>query len=192
MYHKGDNAVTKLPRETLRIIDANMNRIGEGLRVLAKSPVQAIYVVDSFGALYSEQIRDLTLTYLRAVEGTDIEIGIHAHNNQQLAYANTIEALISGASRLDATISGIGRGAGNCSLELLIGFLKNPKFHLRPILETIQDVFVPLRAKMDWGYSIPYMITGQLNRHPRAAIKMLAGENAQNIVGFYDQMIEEE
>ena len=166
--------------------------LSEGLRVLAKSPVQAIYVVDSFGALYSEQIRDLTLTYLRAVEGTDIEIGIHAHNNQNLAYANTIEALISGASRLDATISGIGRGAGNCSLELLIGFLKNPKFHLRPILETIQDVFVPLRAKMDWGYSIPYMITGQLNRHPRAAIKMLAGENAQNIVGFYDQMIEEE
>lgn len=53
------------------------------------------------------------------------EIGIHAHNNQQLAFANTIEALSLGASMLDAAINGIGRGAGNCSSELLIGFLKN-------------------------------------------------------------------
>ncbi|NIM71501.1 MAG: nucleoid-structuring protein H-NS, partial [Pseudomonas stutzeri] len=63
----------------------------------------------------------------------------HAHNNQQLAYANTIEALIMGASRLDGTMNGIGRGAGNCPMELLIGFLKNPKFRLRPVLTCIRD-----------------------------------------------------
>jgi len=164
----------------------------EALEVLAKSPVDTIYLVDSFGALYSEQIRDLTLTFLEAVKDTGKEVGIHTHNNQQLAYANTIEALIVGANRLDATINGMGRGAGNCSLELLIAFLKNPKFKLRPVLECIQKHFLPLRGKMEWGYQIPYLLTGMLNQHPRAAIGMRAGKNADDYVAFYDQLAEKE
>ncbi|MCX8052855.1 MAG: nucleoid-structuring protein H-NS, partial [Armatimonadetes bacterium] len=162
--------------------------------ILAEQPICALYIVDSFGAYYSEQIRDMTLIFLKAVEGKNIEIGIHTHNNQMLAYANTIEALIVGANRLDATINGMGRGAGNCPLELLLGFLKNPKYQLRPVLECIRDYFVPLEksGQMEWGYKIPYMITGQLNRHPRAAIKMRAGDNPDDYVAFYDQMIEEE
>ena len=164
----------------------------EALEALAQTPVGTIYLVDSFGALYSEQIRDLALMYLEIAEAHGKQVGIHAHNNQQLAYANTIEALIVGASLLDATINGIGRGAGNCPLELLLGFLKNPKFHVRPILECIQNTFVPLEKEMQWGYKIPYMLTGQLNVHPRAAIKMLSGDEAYDIVGFYDQLCEEE
>ncbi|MBI3990988.1 MAG: aldolase catalytic domain-containing protein, partial [Candidatus Omnitrophica bacterium] len=154
----------------------------DALEALARTPVDTIYLVDSFGFLYSEQIRDFTLTFLRAIEGTGKEIGIHTHNNQQLAYANTIEALIVGANRLDATIDGLGRGAGNCPLELLLGFLKNPKFNLRPVLQCVQESFLPLRKKMDWGYSIPYMITGQLNQHPRAAIKMRASSNPDDYI----------
>jgi 4-hydroxy 2-oxovalerate aldolase len=166
--------------------------IEDALEALAKSPVDTIYLVDSFGSLYSEQIRDFTLTFLKAVEGTGTDIGIHTHNNQQLAYANTIEAIIVGANRIDATIAGLGRGAGNCPMELLIGFLKNPKFELRPVIECVQEIFVPLQKKMDWGYSIPYMITGQLNQHPRAAIKMRASDSPDDYISFYDQMIEED
>jgi len=164
----------------------------DALAALAQSPVDTIYLVDSFGALYPEQIRDLTLTFLKAIEGTGKQIGIHAHNNQQLAYANTIESLILGASRLDATVNGLGRGAGNCPLELLIGFLKNPKFHLRPILECIQQHFIPLREKLDWGYSIPYMLTGQMNQHPRMAIKMRSTHAMDDYVLFYDLVMEKE
>lgn len=164
----------------------------DALKVIAKSPVDTMYLVDSFGALYSEQIRDLTLIFQRALEGTGKQVGIHTHNNQQLAYANTIEALIVGASWLDATIYGMGRGAGNCPLELLVGFLKNPKFKLRPILECAQKYFVPLRQQLDWGYSIPYAITGQLNQHPRAAIEMRSGKAPEDFVGFLDQMVEKE
>lgn len=167
--------------------------LGEAFNAFAKSETDAIYIVDSFGSFYSEQIQDLTKTYLKAIEGTGKEIGIHAHNNQQLAYANTLEAVIYGASRIDATINGMGRGAGNCPLELIIGFLKNPKFRLRPVLKCIQDVFLPLQksGKMEWGYSIPYFITGQMNIHPRDAIKMRASENPDDYVGFYDQMTQE-
>jgi 4-hydroxy 2-oxovalerate aldolase len=157
-----------------------------------RSPVDIIYLVDSFGAFYSEQIRDLALIFLDAVEGTGKQLGIHTHNNQQCAYANTIEALVVGANRLDATINGMGRGAGNCPLELLIGFLKNPKFKLRPVLECIQNHFLPLRDKMEWGYRIPYLLTGMLNRHPREAIAMRAGEHPDDLVAFYDELADKE
>jgi len=164
--------------------------IRDALDEIIKTPVSAVYLVDSFGALYPEQVRHLAKIFIEAVGGAGKEVGIHAHNNQQLAYANTIEALIAGANRLDATMCGMGRGAGNCPLEILIGFLHNPKFKLRPILECVQDVFIPLRRKLDWGYSIPYMITGQLNQHPREAIKWRAGETPDDYVTFYDTMLQ--
>lgn len=162
------------------------------LELLVASPVNVIYLVDSFGALYSEQIRYLTTKYLEYAEPAGKEVGVHTHNNQQLAYANTIEALIIGASRLDASLAGLGRGAGNCPMELLIGFLHNPKFKLRPLLKCIQEHIEPLRAKLRWGFDIPYMITGHLNQHPRAAMKFMEGDNWKNIVEFFDSMVEEE
>ena len=125
--------------------------IAQALEVLAKTPVGAICVVDSFGALYREQIDILVRNYLEAIEGTDKEVGIHAHNNQQLAFANTIEAIILGANRIDATMAGLGRGAGNCPMELLLGFLRNPKFKIRPVYEFLQDYIVPLQQKLDWA-----------------------------------------
>jgi 4-hydroxy 2-oxovalerate aldolase len=164
----------------------------DALAIAAKCPALGVYIVDSFGSLYSEQIRVLTQLYTSALEGTGKDVGIHAHNNQQLAFSNTIEAVVAGANRVDATINGIGRGAGNCALEQVISFLHNPKFHLRPVLECCRDVFVPLRKEIEWGYNIPYMITGNLNQHPRAAIKWRAGETPDDYVAFYDQMIEED
>jgi 4-hydroxy 2-oxovalerate aldolase len=109
-----------------------------------------------------------------------------------LAYANTLDALIYGANRLDATINGLGRGAGNCPLELLLGFLKNPRYDLRPVLGCIEKVFEPLREKMIWGYNINYMISGQLNQHPREAISVSEGESPKKYLEFFDKMIEEE
>ena len=84
-------------------------------------------------------IHKKTEKYLKVAEASGKKIGIHAHNNLQLAYANTLESMIYGASFLDVTISGLGRGAGNCPLELLIGFLKNPKYKLMPVLKFIEE-----------------------------------------------------
>ena len=170
----------------------NERELGEALDALAASPVGSVYVVDSFGSLYSEQVRESTNFFLEKLKPAGKEVGIHMHNNQQLAYGNTIEGLIAGANLIDATINGMGRGAGNCSTELLIGFLHNPKLHLRPILDCIQNNFLPLQDKMEWGYQLPYMVTGLLNQHPRAAIKMRGGEGRDNYVDFYDEMVEEE
>ena len=163
----------------------------DALEVVARSPVDVMYVVDSFGSFYSEQIRDLTGKFMKLAHAAGKEVGMHAHNNQQLAYANTIEAMLAGATWLDSTLFGLGRGAGNCPTELLLGFLKNPKFHLRPVLECVQDLFVPLSKELDWGYSIPYMLTGQLNIHPRMAIAVRDSDTPDAYVEFYDKLTED-
>jgi len=167
--------------------------LNDALELLVVSEVQVIYLVDSFGAFYSEQIRELVNKYLSYARPAGKEVGIHTHNNQQLAYANTIEALITGANYLDASLAGLGRGAGNCQMELLLSFLHNPKFRIRPVLKCIQDYIEPMREKLRWGFDIPYMITGHLNQHPRSAMKFMADDsNRKNIVDFFDSIMEEE
>ena len=112
-------------------------------------------------------MRKLADKYLAFAEKYNKYVGIHAHNNQQLAFANTIEALSRGVSYLDVTVSGMGRGAGNCASEILLGFLKNPKYNILPILDILEKEILPLKEQgVIWGYDIPYLLTGQLNQHP--------------------------
>ena len=159
------------------------------LDAIRETPAGTMVIVDSFGHLYREQIDMLYTKYTKALEGTGKEIGIHAHNNQQLAFANTIEAVILGANRADATMMGLGRGAGNCPMELLLGFLRNPKFKLRPVIELLRDQIEPLRETVEWGPLVPYNITGQLNLHPRQAMQFRAGDEPGDYVKFYDQIV---
>ncbi len=162
--------------------------LDDALNDLSKSQVPVVYLVDSFGALYSEQIHFLAKKYFEAMPGK--ELGIHAHNNQQLAFANTIEAIIAGINRIDATLYGMGRGAGNCPLELLLSFLKNPKFDIRPLIEIIQEIFIPLKAEIEWGYHIPYMITGILNEHPRSAMKIMESKKLPDLKVYYEELVD--
>ncbi len=166
--------------------------IDQVLEIAKDTPAEVVVVVDSNGNLYREQVDFLVKKYMKALEGTGKEVGMHAHNNLQLAFANTIEAIILGCNRVDSTMMGLGRGAGNCPTELLLGFLKNPKFKLRPVLKTIQETILPMKQKIDWGPSIPYQITGQLNAHPRYAIACRDGDTPDDYVAFYDQMMSEE
>ena len=169
-----ENCAKKGYETTINIMavsKANTDDIKTALDILGQSPVNAFYIVDSYGALYPEQSRKLANLYCEYADKYGKSVGIHAHNNQQLAFANTIEAMTQGVSYLDATVDGMGRGAGNCALELLLGFLKNPKYKVAPILKIIEEHTEKLKAEgVKWGYDIPYMLTGQLNTHPRPAI----------------------
>jgi len=165
--------------------------LNEALELMARSEVDTVYIVDSNGFLYSEQTRYLVKKYMGYMKSTGKRVGMHAHNNQQLAFANTIEALIRGANILDASMAGLGRGAGNCPIELLVGFLHNPRLRLRPILQCIQEYIEPLRKELLWGFDIPYMMTGLLNRHPRAGMEFNASSDRGDIVKFFDSITEE-
>lgn len=151
----------------------------EGLQQINETPeVDYLYLVDSFGAFYSEQVSSYIKLYRE--HAPNKELGYHAHNNQQLAFSNTQQAIIDGVNLLDATINGIGRGAGNCNLELLLNFLKNPKFDVRPVYKAIQEYMVPLRREMEWGFNDIYGISGYLNQHPREAMKQRANPEAMD------------
>ena len=167
------------------------NELNEALTLLMKSEVDTIYLVDSFGALYSEQIHYFIRKYLHYAESSGKQVGMHAHNNQQLAFANTIEAIIMGANMVDGSLAGLGRGAGNCATEALLGFLHNPKFHLRPLFACIQEYIEPMRKDLMWGPDIPYLITGIMNQHPRAAIKFNSSNDHGDLVKFFDMITEE-
>jgi 4-hydroxy 2-oxovalerate aldolase len=164
----------------------------EGIELLAGSEAEVIYVVDSFGSMYSEQIESLVERYLALCVAGGKEVGIHCHNNQQLGFANTIQAIIKGANFLDASFGGLGRGAGNCPMELLLSFLHNPKYRLRPVLKCIEDTIEPLRSGFAWGYDYPYMVTGILNEHPRAGMAFAAAKERGSMVAFYDEMASKE
>ncbi|MBQ2774452.1 MAG: aldolase catalytic domain-containing protein [Clostridia bacterium] len=155
----------------MAVSQASSDQLKQALDMLTASSVDVIYLVDSFGSLYPENACELAKVYLAAVEGTDKKIGFHAHNNQNLAFANTIETLSYGVSYLDATMQGMGRGAGNCSLELILGFLKNPKYNIYYILKFIEKYMLALKAQgVVWGYDLQYFFTGLMNCHPREAI----------------------
>ena len=155
----------------MAVSNAKEADIDQALEMVGQSPADGIYIVDSYGSLYPEQIRAISDKYMDVAEKYNKYIGMHAHNNQQLAFANTIEATARGVSYLDATMMSMGRGAGNCAMELLISFLKNPKYNIFPVLKFIEEHMLPLKADgIVWGYDIPYLLTGRLNQHPSAAI----------------------
>jgi len=166
------------------------NELTECLQQLEKeSKAQIIYIVDSFGSLYQETTEFL-VKKAKSILKTK-EIGMHAHNNQQLAFANTIEAIIHDANYVDGSIFGLGRAAGNCPTELILGFLKNPKYDIRPILDVISKEFIPLQKKIEWGYFIPYAITGILDEHPRSAIALRESDKKENYREYYESLLGE-
>ena len=173
-------AVAKVPQKEL----------DEALEKLSKINVDVIYIADTFGSYYPVQIKELALKYTKVASSVGKQIGIHAHNNIQLAFANTIESKNNGVTFLDVTISGLGRGAGNCAMELLIGYLNNPKYKLTPVLDFIENYIVPLEKELDWGYSIPYMVAGQLVQHPRNAMKA-RDEKDTKYLDFHKRSLEE-
>lgn len=174
----------------MAISQANSEQVEEALEMLGESSVDVIYLVDSYGSLYPETAEELAKKYLAAGERFGKSIGFHAHNNQNLAFANTIETMSYGVSYLDATAMGMGRGAGNCAMELLLGFLKNPKYSLYSLLGFIEKYMLPLKESgIKWGYDIQYMLTGQLNRHPREAMAFTAEERS-DYCEFYTSLLE--
>ncbi len=173
----------------MAISNAQEGDLRVALDLLGQSPVDVFYIVDSFGTLYPEQLARLADIYLEFAEKYGKKVGIHAHNNQQLAFANTIEAVGDGVDWLDGTYSSMGRGAGNCAMELLLGFLRNPKYNVYPAIQFIEKHMVKLKEEgVVWGYDLQYMMTGLFNQHPRTAIAFTKDKRT-DYAEFYKEVV---
>ncbi len=117
------------------------------------------YMVDSYGGVYP---KDVIQTINLVKENTSVPLGFHGHNNLELALINSITAIENGVDIIDATITGMGRGAGNLKTELLLTYL-NSNDDLEVDfnkLGLVVNAFDGLLQKYQWGTNLPYMISG--------------------------------
>ena len=176
----------------MAISTAQEGDIKVALDMIGQSPADCIYIVDSYGSIFPEQMQRICALYKEYADKYNKQLGIHAHNNQQLAFANTIEACGDGVDWLDATYNGMGRGAGNCFMENLLAFLKNPKYKVYETLKFIEKYMLTLKKDgVVWGYDVPYLVTGYLNQHPRAAMAF-SKDKRTDYSKFFDEVIAQE
>ncbi|MNR02685.1 4-hydroxy-2-oxovalerate aldolase [compost metagenome] len=162
------------------------NELTEAFEEINRSPVDVVYVVDSYGSMQSKDIDYLVSKFQRLLP--EKELGLHMHNNMQLAFANTLTGASKGVTFLDSSVYGMGRAAGNCTTELLLSHLKGARYDVRPVLGIIEKHMIAMREKWDWGYLIPYMIVGALDEHPRTAMALLDSAERNNFTDFYDRL----
>ena len=139
----------------------------------ATHPIETLYFADSTGSLRPERVVEIMTLIKAQWEGA---IGIHAHDNMGLALENTLTAAKHGATWLDATVTGMGRGPGNTRTEELI----NEVFEMRgeersrvPLMETINQYFMPLKHEYSWGTNPYYYLAGKAGIHPTYIQSML-------------------
>ncbi len=139
------------------------DELGEMIDSVNALKPSAFYMVDSFSTMYPADVtamRDRVLGQL----SPDISFGFHAHNNIQMAFANVQAFLDTKPARplfVDASVFGMGRGAGNVPTELLAEFLnKNgARYDVLPLLSIYQKHLEPIYRQYGWGYTLPYFLT---------------------------------
>lgn len=161
----------------------------------------SLSIVDTFGAMYFDDIERIAHILNDRLD-TAIELGFHAHNNQQLAFALCIRfvEIMEQSDRniiLDATLSGMGRGAGNATTELVAGYLdrkQHGNYDMNAILDAIDTYMQGFHEKYTWGYSTPYFIAGMYQCHVNNIAYLLKNHrtNASEMRNIIAALSEEE
>ncbi len=178
-------------------------KLAEQAKLMESYGAHCVYVVDSAGALLMEESKDRVDALVNAI---DCEVGFHNHNNLGLGVANSLVAIQSGASRIDGSVAGMGAGAGNCALELLIATTNrmgiNTGIDLYPLLDCADKLVRPIMQRpvqtdgnaIMLGYAGVY--SSFLLHAERAGEKfgvdprdILLGVGERNLVGGQEDMI---
>lgn len=134
----------------------------------------AVYIVDSFGSMTPTNVSYYFEQFDKAIH-EDVILGLHAHNNLQLAYSNALAMLNAGGNRqiiVDSSVYGMGRGAGNLCTELILSYLnkkQDANYNDMALLQIVDDCLMPIYTFSPWGYCIPYYISAIHNCHPNYA-----------------------
>ena len=135
---------------------------------------EAFYIVDSFGVIEMKDFRRLIFIADCNLH-EKMTLGYHAHNNLQQAYSNAkymVEQNLEHNLIIDASVFGMGRGAGNLNIELFAAYLNQnhqKNYNIEPILEVFDECLKPIFASHFWGYSLPFYLSSIHNCHPNYA-----------------------
>lgn len=166
---KGYRVIVNLMQITV-CTDDEINTLG---RVMSSTNVEALYFADSLGSMYPSDVKEIINNLKKSWSGL---IGIHTHDNMGLGLSNTIEAINCGASWVDSTVTGMGRGPGNAKTEELaieVGNLTGITPDLVPLIKLIDDFFKELKAEHEWGTNPFYYLAGKHGIHPTFIQEML-------------------
>ena len=152
--------------QLMGIVNYTEDDFNQILGVLKDSKIDYVYFADSYGSLLPSDIKGI-LDHLTITEKM---IGFHAHNNLQMGFANTLEAIKSGVDIVDGTTYGMGRGAGNLPIEILLSYFEKTSakntYNTLPVLDIIDRYMLDLHKNLKWGYDLSYMLSGMFEVHP--------------------------
>lgn len=157
----------------MQIADRSREEVLELARVAREYPVEVLYFADSMGSMTPDDAARI-IGWLR--EEWEGPIGIHTHDNMGLALQNTLRAHAEGATWLDATVTGMGRGPGNARTEELVieaQDLRNRPANLVPLMTLLRQHFQPMKEFYGWGTNPYYFLSGKYGIHPTYIQNML-------------------
>lgn len=174
----------------MQISDRTREQVGEFTALASDSPVEVLYVADSMGSMTPDDTARV-IGWLR--DGWDGPIGVHTHDNMGLALSNTLRAQAEGATWLDATVTGMGRGPGNARTEELAieaEALRDRPANLVPLMTLIRQEFAPLKARYGWGTNPYYYLAGKHGIHPTYIQEMMgdARYDEEDILAVIDHL----
>ena len=152
--------------QLMGIVNYTEDDFNQILKSLKDSKITYVYFADSYGSLLPSDIKSI----FNRLSITGKKIGFHAHNNLQLGFANTLEAIKNGVDIVDGTVYGIGRGAGNLPIEILLSYLEKNSaknsYNTLPVLDIIDRYMLDIHKDLKWGYDLSYMLSGMFEVHP--------------------------
>ena len=149
-----------------------------------KNEIDRIYFADSLGSMFPNDIERVVETIKKEYSGP---IGLHAHNNLGLAFINSVAAVNAGATWVDGTLTGIGRGPGNTKLEeLLLHYFENDDEYNDDLIKLLENHFYPIKDKYKWGSNPFYFLAGKYNIHPSYLQDMIENDkfDRKDILSF--------
>lgn len=157
----------------MQVADRSELEIKELSKLASKYPVDVLYFADSMGSMTPDQVSQIIQWIRCEWHGA---LGIHTHDNMGLALSNTMRALDNGATWVDSTVTGMGRGPGNARTEELaieIAARRGKQINLIPLMTLLREHFKPMQAQFGWGTNPYYYLAGKYGIHPTYIQEML-------------------